>query len=74
MLYFNLSTLLVIFVIFLMQGMKSNSAVNPMVVQPPGVSLHAAPSFSYNIPQSGAIFSSNQQHAQSSTVSPVLLL
>ena len=54
MLYFNLSTLLVIFVIFLMQGMKSNSAVNPMVVQPPGVSLHAAPSFSYNIPQSGA--------------------
>ncbi|KAL2591718.1 hypothetical protein AAZV13_12G025800 [Glycine max] len=45
----------------------SNSAVNPMVVQPPGVSSHAAPSFSYNIPQSGAIFSSNQQHAQSST-------
>ncbi|KAL2983245.1 hypothetical protein AAZX31_12G027000 [Glycine max] len=38
-----------------------------MVVQPPGVSSHAAPSFSYNIPQSGAIFSSNQQHAQSST-------
>ncbi|RZB79246.1 Pre-mRNA-processing protein 40C [Glycine soja] len=51
-------------------GMKSNSAVNPMVVQPPGVSLHAAPSFSYNIPQSGAIFSSNQQHAQSSTNMP----
>ncbi|RDX86902.1 Pre-mRNA-processing protein 40C, partial [Mucuna pruriens] len=48
---------------------NSNSAVNPMVVQPPvpGVSSHAAPLFSYSIPQSGATFSSNQQHAQSNT-------
>ncbi|KAL2329116.1 hypothetical protein Fmac_022543 [Flemingia macrophylla] len=50
-------------------AMKSNSSANPMVVQPqvPGVASHAAPSFSYNIPQSGAAFSSNQQHAQSAT-------
>lgn len=40
-----------------------------MAVQPqvPGVSSHAAPSFSYNIPQSGASFSSNLHHAQSNT-------
>ncbi|XP_061342129.1 pre-mRNA-processing protein 40C [Gastrolobium bilobum] len=48
--------------------MKSNSAVNPMVFQPPvpGLSSHAPPSFSYNISQSGAAFSSNQ-HAPSNT-------
>nr|KYP68375.1 Transcription elongation regulator 1 [Cajanus cajan] len=50
-------------------AMKSNSSANPMAVQPqvPGVSSHAAPSFSYNIPQSGASFSSNLHHAQSNT-------
>ncbi|KAK7404355.1 hypothetical protein VNO78_05188 [Psophocarpus tetragonolobus] len=49
--------------------MNSNSTANPMVVPPPvpGVAPQAAPSFSYNIPQSAAAFSSNQQHAQSST-------
>ncbi|KAJ1383067.1 WW domain, partial [Sesbania bispinosa] len=47
---------------------KSNSAANPMAVQPPvpAISSHAAPSFSYNISQSGAAFPSNQ-HSQSST-------
>lgn len=55
---------------FVIQVVKSNSAGVPMVVQPPvpGLSSHAAPSFSYNLPQSGAAISSNQ-HAQSTTVS-----
>nr|XP_007131664.1 hypothetical protein PHAVU_011G031500g [Phaseolus vulgaris]ESW03658.1 hypothetical protein PHAVU_011G031500g [Phaseolus vulgaris] len=48
---------------------KSNSIVNPVVFQPPvpGVSSHAALSFSYNIPPSGAAFPSNQQNTQSSS-------
>ena len=57
-----------------MQVIKSNSTVNPVVFQPPvpGVSSHAALSFSYNVPQSGAAFSSTQQHTQSSGVSSLL--
>lgn len=57
-----------------MQVIKSNSIVNPVVFQPPvpGVSSHAALSFSYNIPPSGAAFPSNQQNTQSSSVSSLL--
>lgn len=61
-----------------MQGMKPNSAVNPphMSVQPPvhGLPPHAtAPSFLYNTPHSMPAFTGNQ-HAQSATVSLMLLL
>ncbi|KAL4394748.1 hypothetical protein HN51_022644 [Arachis hypogaea] len=43
-------------------GMKSNTTMMPTAVQPPvpGLPPHAAPSFSYNIWQSGPAFSSNQ--------------
>jgi hypothetical protein len=54
--------------------MKPNPAANPPI-QPP-IHNHpphtAAPSFSYNFPQSAAAFAGNQ-HAQSNTVSLMLL-
>ncbi|KAK7264143.1 hypothetical protein RJT34_31747 [Clitoria ternatea] len=50
---------------------KSNSMVNPMAVQPPvpGVSSHAAHSFSYNVSHSGVSLSSNQYTQPSTNMS-----
>ncbi|CAJ1933801.1 unnamed protein product [Sphenostylis stenocarpa] len=53
------------------QSSTNNALVLTLYSVVSGVSSHSAPSFSYNIPQSGAAFSSNQQHTQSSSVRPL---